>query len=267
MVVRTICLLIATVYAIAGCKPIAAQLYQPVVDTLLLPLGNHTVQVHQSRYGDAPAPFFVLLHHNEQTANEAAQQLLQQRGGVYLALQNGRQRLVRFRLDGKAHQFDPNRMFTPLGAEQSLKLLGDYTPAALEAVLQLSDTLLSLLPDSLPLIAVHNNTENAYSLLSYFPGGAFANEAADVFRNAEMDPDDFVLTTDSALFYQLKEQRINVVLQHNDGAQDDGSLGFLWGKMGRSYTNVEAQYGHGPQQTRMIEAVLEGLDRILPNKY
>ncbi len=256
---RTICLLIVVLPFLTGCGPIAAQYYQPVTDTLLLPLGNDSVRVHQSRYGDVPAPIFVHLHHNEQTADSAAQHLLQRLGGVYISLQNGRQRLVRFGLGKVGYQFDPNRMFTPTGAEQSLKLLGPYSPAAQKAVLQLSDSLLSLLPDSIPLFAVHNNTNDAYSLLSYLSGASMATEAAEVFRNEEMDPDDFVLTTDPSLFNALKSMGVNAVLHNREHAADDGSLGYVWGKRGRSYTNVEAQHGHWQEQVRMIEAVIKAI--------
>lgn len=259
---RTFFVLIVILQIGSGCGPTAAQRYQPTTDTLLLPLGNDTVQVLKSQYGEAPAPFFIHVHHNEQTADSATRQLLQDTGGTFLSLQNDRQRLIKFRLNGAEFTFDPNRMFTPEGATQSLQLLSKPDTAALASVLCFSKALLAQIPDSVPVIAVHNNTNGAYSLLSYLPGGEYAAEAATVFRNAEMDPDDFVLTTDSLLFNALRANNINAILQHNGQALNDGSLGYYFGKMGRSYTNVETEHGHFAEQLRLIEAVLKALDTL-----
>ena len=257
--VRMYSFLIVLLQTISGCGQSAAPLHIPLVDTLLLPLGNDTVPVHKSLYGNAPAPFFVHLHHNEITADSAAQYFLQRAGGMMISVQNDRERLMQFWLAGVRYQFDPNRIFTPAGAERSLRRLGPFASAALASVLRFSDSLLSLLPDSIPLITVHNNTHGAYSLRSYLPDGELAREAADVFLNAEMDDDDFVLTTDAKLFSALRNRGINAVLQKNDDAADDGSMGYLFSKMGRSYTNVEAEHGHLEEQLRMLQAVVEEL--------
>ena len=97
-------------------------------------------------------------------------------------------------------------MFTPEGIRQSLQLLSSYEPQAAQAINQLSDSLLHMLPNE-TVIAMHNNTNGAYSIVSYAKGGAYAAEAKAFFYNPEMDEDDFVLTTDLQVFTYLKSRR------------------------------------------------------------
>lgn len=240
--------------AFSGCAQ-EPQFFIPQKDSFLLPLGDTVFTVHRYRYDTAAQPFFVHLHHNEQTADSAAHHILQRHGGILLTLQNNRERLISFSLAGVRYRFDPNRMFTAAGRKISLELLGKYDAAAAHSVRLFAETFLALLPQQGPSVALHNNRDGEYSIASYLPGNDFAAEAKTVFRNREMDGDDFLLTTDIALFEIFKKEKASTVLQNNQTVKDDGSLGFYLGKKSRSYTNIEAEHGHFAEQIKMITLV------------
>jgi hypothetical protein len=243
--------------AIAGCSQEPEWRYIPLTDTVTAFLGNTAVPVLKHRYSPhITTPFFVHLHHNEQTADSALHSYLALNGGKAIGIYNNRQRFINFTLGQKAYLFDPNRMFTPAGIKQSLQLLSSYHPQAAQAIVRFSDSVRHSLPIDELIIAVHNNTDAAYSILSYAAGGTNAAEAKAFFRNPEMDVDDFVLTTDPQLFDKLKAASINAVLQDNDRVFDDGSLGYYLGKQGRRYVNIEAEHGHFWEQMQLIKLVL-----------
>jgi hypothetical protein len=52
--------------------------------------------------------------------------------------------LVSFKLEGTVYTFDPNRMFTPVGVEATLKEYGPYSPVAAKHVLAFSQRLLEI---------------------------------------------------------------------------------------------------------------------------
>jgi hypothetical protein len=59
-------------------------------------------------------------------------------------LEHGGERLVSFKLEGTVYTFDPNRMFTPVGVEATLKEYGPYSPVAAKHVLAFSQRLLEI---------------------------------------------------------------------------------------------------------------------------
>lgn len=257
---RPYLILVFLFFTLAGCGQEPAWRYIPLIDTIAIPLGDTAVPVFAHRYSPhITAPFFIHLHHNEQTADSALHSHLAQYGGTAIGIYNNRQRFVSFKLGQKGYLFDPNRMFTPAGIRQSLQLLSSYGPQAAQAISRFSDSLLSMLPPGQPIIAVHNNTDGAYSILWYAAGGTYAAEAKAFFCNERMDSDDFVLTTDPELFAYLKAASISAVLQDNDRAFDDGSLGYYLGKKARPYINIETEHGHFREQMQLITAVMEGL--------
>lgn len=150
---------------------------------------------------------------------------------------------------------DPNRIFTPAGIQQSLQLLSTFDSSASTALAFFAHNISAMLPDSLPLIAVHNNTDGAYAIHSYTPNGSLSKDAARVHINPKMDPDDFVLTTDEELFVHLQKEDVNAVLQANTSAADDGSLSVVMGRKERVYVNIEAQHGHEQVQLQLLEQV------------
>lgn len=245
--------------AFSGCGQEPQWHFIPVVDTHTVSLGDTVRTVIRYRYHQTSQPFFVHLHHNEQTADSVLHQYLGEHGGTAIGLQNDRQRLVTFSINAKKFLFDPNRMFTARGRRQSLHLLSSYNEQAATFVAAFARRLVSLFPPSVPVIALHNNTDSAYAFHWYDNGGDLAGETKALYRNPQMDPDDFVLTTHEPLFHHLKAAAINVILQDNTKANDDGSLGYYLGRHGRLYVNVEAEHGHFAEQLRILEAVLSGL--------
>lgn len=223
-------------------------------------LGDKEIKLQRIHFDGSNCFFVAHLHDDERTAAKISSEFLEKNGGAFFTIKNENERLIDFPLQGKNYRFDPNRIFTEAGRIGTLE--GDSTNKQ-EAALQLhsfADKILSLLPaDSL--IAVHNNTEGAYSILSYTPGGKYAGDAAAVYVNDKQDADDFFLTTDSLLFNRLKEQNFNVILQNNSSANDDGSLSIYYGRAGKFYVNVEAQHGHEAVQLQMLKAVAETLKK------
>jgi hypothetical protein len=234
----------------------------PHVDTISHRLGETEIFITMSNYGAEPKNLFLLqLHHNEETAGQAADRFLRENGGSFLSIHNRGNRLIEFTLEGKKFRFDPNRMFTPLGIRNSLEKLSGFSPEAAKEIERFADKLLSLLPDSALVIAVHNNTDEAYSVMDYGAGRALRKDAARVHFSRTMDPDDFVFTTDAGFFDRCVSEGISVVLQDNEAVTNDGSLSVLFGKKKRPYVNIEAQHGHLEEQLKMLKAILreEGL--------
>lgn len=242
-------------FVLSGCSQQPEWRYIAHTKDHLLPLGDTTITARLAIYNDTLFPFFLHLHHNEATAENSIHRYVAANGGASLVLHNNRQRNLAFTLSGKHYVADPNRIFTPQGIRQSLRLLSTIGDDAVQELGNLAKQLTVLLPDSLPLVAVHNNTDGAYSLLSYTPNGELASDAARVHHNPAMDADDFVLTTDEALFTYLQRQNINAVLQANATAADDGSLSVVMGKSGRCYANIEAEHGHDQVQLLLIQLV------------
>jgi hypothetical protein len=77
-----------------------------------------------------------------------------------------------------------------------------------------------------------------------------------------MDPDDFIITTDSTIFNRLQTKNINVVWENVDLVKDDGSLSIYAGKNKIPYINVEAQHGHLNEQCAMMIALHEIIEEF-----
>src|SRR5690606_2892045 len=94
-------------------------------------------------------------------------------------------------------------------------------------------------------IALHNNSNNSFSIHDY--KNKRKNEASEYFVNTSMDPDDFIFTTNASIYNKLKQQKINAVLQHPN-VNDDGSLSVYFAQQNRPYVNIETQHGHLEEQ-------------------
>ena len=199
----------------------------------------------------------INLHDDENTGVEAAQQLLRQNGGRLIQLRHDGTRLISFQLEGTTYTFDPNRMFTDLGARLTLEKYGPYSEKALMAVRTFSNEVLDICDfDHLSLVVtLHNNSDQGYSLESYAPGAIYESDAREIHHESGTDVDDFFFVTDAELFESLRKKRLNVVLQDNDNVTDDGSLSVLAGKRGIPYINAEAQEGHLQQQLKMLRSI------------
>lgn len=222
-----------------------------------------TIAVHSA---DSPGPAFLVLHDNEDTAVEAGLEAIRARGGRLVEVRARGRRLVAFELDGQTWRFDPNRVFTPDGAEATLlSHNGDAPSAALAEVQRFADAVLAVYgAASLPLVAtLHNNSEGEYSALSYAPGGEHAGDAAAVHLPPGADPDNFFFVTDRTLYDALVSAGFAAVLQDNARVADDGSLSVWAARRGVPYVNVEAQHGDRERQVQMLET----LGRLLAKDF
>ena len=212
-------------------------------------------------YAPAGKVVFLKLHDNETTAELAAVEIIKSKGGKLITVENDEKRTLKFNDDGNNYEFDPNRMFSKTGITLTLKRFGSYHSSIVPVIEKFSENIISKISTYPYVIAVHNNTNDNYSLLDY-KAGDLKRDALAVYQNPEQDIDDFVFTTDKSLFDYLQAQKVNVVLQNNRSVTNDGSLSYYYGKTKKFYVNVEAQVGHKEEQVMMIGKVLEFLNRM-----
>lgn len=191
------------------------------------------------------------LHHNETTAAEVAQQFSDSLQIAFIQILNAEKRLIDFENSGDTYCFDPNRMFSKEGIEASLRIRSKYSEEALIIVDSFGKLVLNLLNNK-TVVAVHNNTDEAFTLNDYID-----NETGLVHNNASLDADDFFITTDSTVYERLKEKNFNVVWEWSDKLKDDGSLSIYCSRNNIRYVNVEAEHGHRKEQAAMLQALLE----------
>ena len=197
---------------------------------------------------------FVNLHDDENTSIEAAVEVIDSLGGGLIQLRHTGDRNVEFRLDGRAYEFDPNRMFTDLGAKASLERFGNFSPKAHEVIRNFADRVVAGINSDV-IFTLHNNSEDNYSAESYLV--EYKMDAAAVYLNPDQDPDDFYFVTERLFFDALKSRGYNVVLQNNETITDDGSLSVLAGRRKIPYINIEAQHGHLDEQIDMLFTIYE----------
>lgn len=235
--------------------------YIPAEKTILYKLGDKTVPLSISRYGNSAAIVCINLHDNEFTSVQAARSVLEQKGGLLIKIENNRQRVIRFRLRGKTYAFDPNRIFSRTGIEQTLRENSIADIYAIEEIEKFAARLLSLIPDETAcVVALHNNSENAYSVKSYLPGNDREKDAREVYANDKQDMDDIVLTTDSILYKKMADRGYNSIWQHNERAKKDGSLSVFYGENNKRYVNIETQHGRLSQYIEMFSKLLDILN-------
>lgn len=243
-----------TVLSVALALSIGDDRHDITTEHIALPIGQSTVDlvVHRS---DERGLAYINLHDDENTAVEAALALIRARGGVVFELQHGGSRNLTFRLDDSSYTVDPNRIFTDAGINLTLDRHGIANAQAHEEVRSFSDSLLSLVGfrEMEFAIAIHNNSPDGYSALSYREEGDLSSDARSVHLVRDRDPDDFFFVTTDALYDSLQAHGANVVLQDNLRARDDGSLSVLAGREGIPYVNVEAQHEHAEVQLGMLE--------------
>jgi len=229
-------------------------------------LGDKTVKIVISKTSKRPSNFvYFNMHDNENTAVEATNEIIKKYGGTLIELQNDGKRLIKFSVKDEQFTIDPNRIFTNDGIVKTLKNNGEYTIEAEKETNKFAAKLKDFLKNVRLVIAVHNNTDENYSIKSYEDGGEFEKDAKLVNIKSEMDVDDFFFVTDKNIFKILKEKNQNVALQDNANVTDDGSLSVYCGNQKIPYINVESEQGHLREQTKMLEILQEvtkGFSRI-----
>jgi hypothetical protein len=193
------------------------------------------------------------MHDDENTSVEATTEILKIYGGALLELQNDGKRLVNFPLKNQPFTFDPNRIFTETGVEKTLKNYGEYSTEAAKETNKFATNIKEFLKNFRMVIAVHNNTDEKYTIKSYEKDGEYGKDVKLVNINAANDIDDFFFVTDDNLFRKLKAKNQNVALQDNSYMTNDGSLSVYCGKNKIPYINVESEQGHLLEQIKMLE--------------
>ena len=207
-------------------------------------LGDTKVLIQLENYG--PGKIFVHVHANETTALEAARRIARSNGGQVVTLIHVKERDVHFHLNGRAYAFDPNRIYTRLGIQKTLKMHGCYDAKAAHVVATFAKKVLATIPSG-KVVAVHNN--KGYSLRDYLPHHSLAPDAQKIYLKGRSNYRNFFLVTQRHDFYRLKTLGFNVVHQARH-VSDDGSLSVALAR--RHYVNVEAAFGELHQQMNML---------------
>ena len=234
-------------------------MYIPQEKTILYKIGDRTIPIKVIQYGEVNNIVCINLHDNEGTSVKAATSVLETKGGTLIKIENNNQRVIRFRLKGVFYSFDPNRMFSRIGIAQTLQDNNkSINQGAVEEIEKFAQRLLMLIPDSTScIIALHNNTEAAFSIKSYQPGNERAKDARAVYADSLQDIDDIILTTDSLIYQKMADNRYNSIWQHNENAKKDGSLSIHCGETKKRYINIETQHGRVNQYIKMLGKLLE----------
>jgi hypothetical protein len=196
---------------------------------------------------------YLFIHGDEYTAFDVLTKFMATHdGAAYLT--TGKERNIEI----SGAKIDPNRMWSRVGAEKSLRAQNAViSEETIASVLRFLDAerkgmigRLTPGPGS-RLVALHNNRD--YSVQDEVP-------ASDSVSIRQPDnPRDFFLCTKAPDFGILKRSPYNVVLQTKP-EPDDGSLSRLAARRGFRYINLEcALYDENGQRER-----LEWLDRNLP---
>lgn len=226
------------------------------IQNLVLGDSTHlTIFTHGDKAVDGV--LFLNVHEDEVTSIEALKAYAKQHTIHFFYLMHEGTRRVKFELDGKEYNVDPNRIFTKKGRKRTLKDGGRYRKKARKVAKHLATQILNRVVANQVIVAVHNNTDVNYSIKSYLPNGDEAKNTAQVYVNDAMDADDFIYTTDKAFFEAFKGRGVNVILQDNEGYVNDGSLSVYCGINGMRYINIETQKGHFDAQMRLIGMVME----------
>lgn len=202
------------------------------------------------------------LHDNENTAAEAAAKTIERFGGTFIELQIEGKRLIEFSSNDSEFTIDPNRIFTLHGIKKTLQLNGEYSFEAQKEIVKFAGKLKGFLKKAKLVVAVHNNTDENYSIKSYGESGELAADVKLVNVNAGKDADDFFYVTDGKFYKMLKAENQNVALQDNREAADDGSLSIYCGRHKISYVNVESEHGHFAEQLKMLEILQKTIKNL-----
>ena len=224
-------------------------------------LGDRSISIKVTQYGDYVHTCCINLHDDEVTAVDAARSVLEKQGGLLIKIENNYKRNVSFPFKGLIYTFDPNRIFSRTGIMNSLKANGKINPLAIAEVERFAAELLRLIPDSIPcLIALHNNTDGDFSVRTYLPGGKRQTDAKQVYADEWQDIDDIALTTDQFIYDRMAAFGYNSILQDNVNVNRDGSLSVYYGEQNRKYINIETQHGRTAQYREMLKKLLSVLD-------
>jgi hypothetical protein len=231
--------------------------YTPQIRSIAHTIGNRTIIIKVLQFGEPNGIYCINMHDNEGTAVLGATPILEITGGTMIRVENFKQRVINFRLNGILYGFDPNRIYSRIGIEQTLRDNRHMSKAALLEIEKFGQRLLSLIPDSPRcVIALHNNTNDLFSIKSYVPGGIRQRDAKAVNYVETEDVDDIALTTDSLVYKVMADAGYNTIWQDNTKAKKDGSLSIYCGEKGYRYINIETEHGKVEQYRIMFEKLM-----------
>lgn len=232
-------------------------------------IGERKLPVHVQQYGDIKDLVFINMHDDENSSVEATRSLMERRGGVLIEIQNSEKRDIRFKMRGVYYTFDPNRIFTREGTKQTLEFFRKrkVSETVIDEVAQFGQWLIKLMPaDAKCVIALHNNTNENFTINDYLPGKKRDEAAKETFVKKDQDGDDLFLTTDSEIYNEIKEAGYNITLQANKTAKDDGSLSIYCGRNDIRYVNCETEHGKVQQYREMMSTLIDILDGSKPGR-
>jgi len=191
---------------------------------------------------------YLVIHGNEETAREVLERhILTHPGIAYIVEGHGRNQPVEGGL------IDPNRMFSRVGAEASLKRLNrEWSPERVKRALDKLDRGRERLvraffpPPGGRTVALHNNSAG-YSVQDEVP----ISDRTSIRQPG--NPHAFFLCTHARDYEILAASAYNVVLQADPQGPDDGSLSRLAARRGVRYVNLEVALGDPARQVEMLD--------------
>jgi hypothetical protein len=231
-----------------------------------LQAGDTKIKIYtfeEPEQGNSKFYTYLNVHYNETTSVTAAKKVVQQHGGRIFVVTNPQDRRnLKFSSEGQSFEVDPNRIFTDRGIHDSLIKWSNRAPEhAIVALQQYRERYLEftgLTQNSTETaIALHNNTNDSFSLASFLPGGSDEASAQRVHQSRKAgsishDLDDFFYLTDATQYEVISARDNNSVLQNNEAVLDDGSLSVWSGRNNVRYVNVEAENGHESIQYQQL---------------
>ncbi len=234
---------------------------------IAFPLGDGLIHaiVHQC---GAPRPTMINVHDDENTSVEAGLANINRFGGRLIELVHSGERLVTFSVAGDKFSFDPNRIFSDAGIEDTLKKKSHYSKAAHAAIKSFAARYLDhfALDREPAIIALHNTVDGIFSVESFGPSGYLGSNAASVHVSSKRSKFDFFYVTEKKFCDYLVVRNFNVVLQNNANVTDDGSMSVYFSRKKIPYINIEAEMGHLQNQVEMVNAACEMLKELLPRQ-
>lgn len=234
---------------------------QPIkalVDSVIIfPLGTNSCKLtfkgDQNRFAT-----FIALHENETASVAAYLDIASSLPNTALfRLNQFGQRNLRYKTNDNTYHFDPNRIFSLVGIKNTLLKLNPNVKSipleVEEGIQRFSDSLLSIFRrelDSGYLVAIHNNTNNNFSVRSYIN----SKNATATYVNSNEDIDNFFIVNTISDFEYFKSINRNVVCQREEGL-DDGSLSIYCTKNNIRYINIEVEMGNVNKHREMIQEV------------
>ena len=193
---------------------------------------------------------YLFIHGNEETARQVLLYHIRTHEGIAFEIEGHTRNIA---VGGGS--VDPNRMFSHVGAEASLRRLNpEWGAERIAAALRVLDAGREKLvraffpPPGGLIVALHNNSQ----------GYSVENEEADSDAGSLREPDNphaFFLCTSPEDFRVLATSPYNVVLQNKAPKTDDGSLSRLAAARGVRYVNLEVALGRVDRQKEMLNWV------------